>query len=407
VISVNSIQLPELPLRNAPGLRSVYKQIRWLEQSSLRGKLRFLAAKVTRPARLVKPALGISRKHGPIVAQETGLSVIRQFFELWSLSVRHGFAPNAYYLCQLYRPHNRRRAAHFLLNGEYYKLITFLYKIARPDVALMVNKARFYEVCRDHGLPTAPVLVEFENGSPAKWHEAITNLPPRDLFSKPSNGIKGKSVARWIFVGDDCYRGEDGSLFTQDQLLNHLSQLSRVEPYILQPKLANHSGIATLSSGGLCTARVITFRKFDGPAEYLIASFRMPSGNSPADNFSRRGLAAAIDEKAGRLHSAVRMRPDNPPAVFAVHPDTNGTIAGVRLPYWNETVQLCLRAQDIFSKFLCVGWDVAITEQGPLLLEGNYDWGTTVIQQPHDHPIGLTKLTEFYLSCLSGHALGG
>jgi hypothetical protein len=76
------------------------------------------------------------------------------------------------------------------------------------------------------------------------------------------------------------------------------------------------------------------------------------------------------------------------------HPDTGGRLAGFRLPHWSEALALCLKAHASFSAYAYVGWDVAFTDDGPVLVEGNLRWGVESMQRAHYRPLGETLFPE-------------
>jgi hypothetical protein len=80
------------------------------------------------------------------------------------------------------------------------------------------------------------------------------------------------------------------------------------------------------------------------------------------------------------------------------HPDTGAAIAGRRLPLWDEVIALALRAHQSFADFPSVGWDVAISPAGPVLLEGNYNWCVVLAQQAGFRPLGGSRYAEDYLA---------
>jgi hypothetical protein len=64
------------------------------------------------------------------------------------------------------------------------------------------------------------------------------------------------------------------------------------------------------------------------------------------------------------------------------------------VPFWEEALQLAMDAALHFKKYRSIGWDIAITEQGPDLLEGNHDWCKLVWQLPLKQ--GLKPVLEWY-----------
>lgn len=71
---------------------------------------------------------------------------------------------------------------------------------------------------------------------------------------------------------------------------------------------------------------------------------------------------------------------------FDAHPDTGCSFIGFRVPCYKEAVDLCRRAARVRPGMRYVGWDVAVTPDGPVLVEGNdlpaYD-GQIYHQQEH------------------------
>jgi hypothetical protein len=82
------------------------------------------------------------------------------------------------------------------------------------------------------------------------------------------------------------------------------------------------------------------------------------------------------------------------------HPATKAQIEGRALPMWPAVLELIVTAHRIFSQFPSIGWDVAITPEGPILMEANYDWGISLVQQPGARPLGATAYPDHLLSWL-------
>lgn len=116
----------------------------------------------------------------------------------------------------------------------------------------------------------------------------------------------------------------------------------------------------------------MTCRNEHGEVEVTNAVFRMARGrNTVVDNFHAGGIAAAVDVDTGQLGRATDMGVDAATGWCDVHPQTGGVISGRTLPLWRETIQLVEQAHAMFSDRVLIGWDVAILEDGPHLVEGN------------------------------------
>ena len=136
-------------------------------------------------------------------------------------------------------------------------------------------------------------------------------------------------------------------------------------------------------------------------AQILLALYRMPTGSSPVDNFSRGCLAAPIDLATGRLGRAVRKDLRLLPVATDRHPDTRARIEGFQLPWWPEAVSLALSAHAAvhWDGIPAVGWDIALLDDGPVLIEGNNLPCSTGTQMITGIPFGNTA----FVACLNAH----
>jgi hypothetical protein len=119
----------------------------------------------------------------------------------------------------------------------------------------------------------------------------------------------------------------------------------------------------------------------------------MPRARSPVDNVHAGGIAARVDIPTGRLSKATDLgvRPDS--QWHAHHPATGATIEGRVLPFWRETLDLARRAHsEAFGDLLMVGWDIGLTDDGPILVEGNIGPDVDGVQRRSRQPLGQTRL---------------
>jgi hypothetical protein len=55
-------------------------------------------------------------------------------------------------------------------------------------------------------------------------------------------------------------------------------------------------------------------------------------------------------------------------------PGTERSFIGFQLPDWEKAKELALQAADAFPWARSIGWDVAMSGRGPVLIEGNEEW---------------------------------
>lgn len=164
--------------------------------------------------------------------------------------------------------------------------------------------------------------------------------------------------------------------YTPDSLLKYMKEnnLDLLEEYVIQ-----HPDIMAVSPSGLNTIRVFTQIE-DGKLHYLGARFRITI-NSAVDNMAAGNPAAPIDIATGKV---------NGPAIFSditmegidTHPVTGVKIIGFTVPFWDEIKAMLEKAAFLVPENRSIGWDVAITEKGPELIEGNHNWCKLLWQLP-------------------------
>jgi hypothetical protein len=366
-----------------------YTKIEWQNR-----KLYSIISVVVWPLKALFFAFKRTMQLGPRVKRRTGIPKTRQFFDQLCLAIRHFIPPYAFYFYELYDPSNYKLASKIIHNHEILALLPFINSL--KDREILNNKCKFHQECEKAGLPTIPIIAEFEGGKITSWaDDTYGEILKADLFVKPTRGRQGLGARLYKYHEDGRYRKDDGLLLAFDELLNHLSESSREEPYLLQKRIFNHPDISELSTGALCTIRIVTCRPPGGPPKLLISVFKMPTGMSSIDNMRAGALGSPVDEKSGILGEAIAMDP----AAERVsrHPDTNHKIVGVRVPFWPRVIELSILAHDAFPYFSSIGWDIAVTKDGPLLVEGNLLWGIESLQRTHNQPLGETSFPEIYL----------
>lgn len=397
------------PPTAAARLRGWYRVLAWDRASGPADRLRLVLRAAWTPVRAWREADREVADFGAELGETTGLSLHAQRRQLWWLAVRHGLDATSYIDYQLYLPERRRRAAAYLQESEHTRVVRWYNRLHEDsDAAVLRDKPRFHDWCRAHGLPAVPTLLEFDHGeviSPTPSGGA-PSLPETDLFSKPVDATGGHGTARWRFArladGGPTWVGADGRARSASELMAELAETSLTLPLkdrrtsrrmLLQPCLRNHRDLLALTPGALCTLRVLAFRTPGGRAEVQLASYRLAIGDAPADNFHFGGMMAPVDIRTGRLGTAVRRRGRVLVPVDR-HPDTGATIAGHQLPFWPQTLELARRALDLARRVPLIGWDIAITDDGPVLIEANAASNPDIAQAPTGTPLSDTPLPD-------------
>jgi Sugar-transfer associated ATP-grasp len=157
------------------------------------------------------------------------------------------------------------------------------------------------------------------------------------------------------------------------------------EGYIFQRFIAAHPLIAQFSARALPTLRVVTLLS-GGEAEVAYAILRLPGENTNVDDFASKGAAyCLLDPVSGKIDVA---RSGNYLRGREVqeHPASGMSLEGFAVPFWSDVRAACADIHLMFQGHGCIGFDVAITPQGPLIVELNYNPQHVLYQLSSDRP---------------------
>jgi hypothetical protein len=337
------------------------------------------------------------RKWGRALRAAEGVSLGRQWRDLQACAWRHGLRPEVYYYLGLHRC-SRAVWGQFLDPAELHHLQR---DISPDDFSALEDKLLFHRRATAHGLPTPALLAVWRDG--ARDASAGGLRPLRgDLFVKRARSYSSIGVRGYRY---DPGRGEHcsgGRRLDAAALAAELDAASRGFTLLVQPWLRNHPGLADFSSGALCNCRIVTGRHPDGRVEPVLAAFRFPLGSELTCAERDLTLCAAIDLASGRLHAAGTKHPRL--GRLARHPLTGRPIEGAVLPGWPALLALAVAAHAGWPEFPFIGWDIAPTADGPVVLEGGCLWGGYLAQMSGNPPLGLTPFPAIYLSHLRRRA---
>ena len=142
------------------------------------------------------------------------------------------------------------------------------------------------------------------------------------------------------------------------------SVLIKNKKYLVEEYVKQHHDLNNLYSGSVNTLRIITF--LDKKVHILKAIIKFGT-TGQIDNHVAGGMYTFLDKNGCVLYPAC----DDFGHVYYKHPVTDANIVGFKVPYFKEALQLVKKAGKIVPQIRYVGWDVAITENGPVIIEGN------------------------------------
>ncbi len=152
---------------------------------------------------------------------------------------------------------------------------------------------------------------------------------------------------------------------------------------MLEKKVGQHEFLNRLNKSSLNTIRIDTLRRKKGDVTILGAFLRVGRSGNHVDNWYQGGLTIGINLEEGCLYEVGYDAGVNK---YLEHPDSKINFKGIKIPYWIDVVNKVKQAAVAIPNINSVGWDVAVTENGPVIIEGNSDSGIYPIQL-NDRPL--------------------
>lgn len=152
----------------------------------------------------------------------------------------------------------------------------------------------------------------------------------------------------------------------------------------IEEGLHQHPEMSRLNPHSINTLRVATIKGANGP-EFFYAILRMGVNKSFLDNATSGGIYTSVDAEGNCIYDAYAEKLG---IYMKAHPDTGVTFKGFKVPMMKEVIELTKRAASLIPDLGYIGWDVAITEKGPVLVEGNNIPGYDMPQNSAWHPDG-------------------
>ena len=331
---------------------------------------------------------------GRAAKRASGRGLAAQFWDMTVLWFREGIDPPTYYSQQFFRPGQHADFAGYLTPFETKNGILTGLNTQRPRPYPrneMSDKALFAEVCAEHGIKQAATLARGEGGQV----NVLAGLDI-DLFIKLRKSMGAVGTQSLRYLGDGVHRHEDGRTFDRKSLLDFLASESLKAPILAQPWLANHKDIAGLAKDSLLTFRVITCRNENEEPEVGVATLRLLAKLEPGwkDLVPDEEYACAIDLETGRLGRMWGDHMNTSAICYDRHVVTGAPLAGRTVPMWAEIKGLAIAAHKAFPHRTLVGWDIGLTDSGPVVLEGNTNCDVMFVQRVHERPMSRLKLGQ-------------
>ena len=190
----------------------------------------------------------------------------------------------------------------------------------------------------------------------------------------------------------------DGSCGKGIEIIKINGNVNEIYKYLLEKKLVvveeliiQDKEIDKINPSCINTFRIVSINK-NNEVGIVAAYFRIGGGHNFVDNFNSDGMVVPIEISTGSIKYNALDKNGN---LYKFHPNTNYPLVGFVIPKWNEIKELVKKLAQVVPEVGMVGWDIALSNKGPVVVEANDFPGHDIYQLPPHRTNGIGVLPQF------------
>lgn len=326
---------------------------------------------------------------------------ILQSFDIVKLGLRYGFSPLEYYLYGFDRDSITGEEKLSYISNEKINKVLRPKLNSRRWVPILSNKLLFFLFFSKINLPVAKVYGFyyprkgfFFDGSPLRGKEDFIRWQNKsrikNMVIKPVGSLAGKGIRILDkLISPENIKCNDGTKYSLEDIFSFMDKDIKIRQaeedpysgYIIEEKIEQDAIMNLLGGPSLNTVRISTLKEKSGVISIDFGMLRVGGEESLTDNLHQGGYVVNIDVVDGSLADRTYgYRGKYGPWIEEKEINIKAHVKDGRVPYWKDIVSLASKAASFLHGMGSVGWDIAITEQGPVLMEGNSNWDMIIAQ---------------------------
>lgn len=190
--------------------------------------------------------------------------------------------------------------------------------------------------------------------------------------SDSAHGIGVFVCKNVIFSDNDCM------LVKQDGMQLSLKTVLGKIPLLFESVISQTEQFSLFNSSSVNTVRFMTALYPNGEVKIITTFAKIGRAGSDVDNAGGGGnVDCAIDVETGRIYNVIEFGSWQDIQKISCHPDSGVQMDGIIVNDWQYIKSKVLEFQARIPYLKTIGWDVAITDNGPVIVEINNWWDTT------------------------------
>ena len=244
----------------------------------------------------------------------------------------------------------------------------------KPEYKSLLENKLFFALLSEKSPLNTPKLISYNLGNTFYYNNTVKQIYNKsDLVSFFEQVFTVNNLEGLFFRPPSEYGGKGVFKLTRTGLKNELDVRfdSLINGYYVHTKIIEqHKEINKIHDKSVSTLRIISLITSENHPEIISVFMRFGVGDSVIDNASSGGFFVGVNIDEGTLKDTGHYLSQYGGAKIKKHPDSGFIFEGFKVPYFKEACEEVLKGIMVIPNRF-IGWDVAITPNGPIIVEAN------------------------------------
>ena len=290
---------------------------------------------------------------------------------------------NEYYEFAFEKQNSNFRKTFLGLNEQRYYLD---YLNPKKYYSLARNKYLAHKMLENTGVQKTPLYCYYQPEGVFDNNDCIASN-----ISDVYRILKSKNITSCVIKDTENSHGEGVIVikqieYQQNECLLHcfngkilkLSKILDKYPLLFEGIIKQTKQFASFNESSVNTIRFMTTLFPNGEARVIATFIKIGRDGKCVDNAGDGGnVDACVDIDSGELKHVIRYDGIRNVTNITNHPDSNNKLDGVIIDNWDDIKAQVISFQKAFPYIKAAGWDIAVTDDGPVVIEVNDMWDRT------------------------------
>lgn len=304
-------------------------------------------------------------------------------FDFWTLKRKKGITFGEYYNYEFDRQSDLFKNT-FLGKNE--QRIYLDYLNPKKYYILARNKYLTHLLLDEYSIPKAQLYCYY---SPEGRYDIIKRTS-NDL-SSTIQVLKSKNISSCVIKATEdshgnnvfavkqiAYTENDAQLTLLDDTTILLSNVLGNSALVFEQIIHQTAQLDWFNHSSVNTIRFMTCLYPDGSSNVIAAFIKIGRDGAFVDNAGSGGnVDAGVDVNTGKIYGSIIFSGFRDTITIEKHPDSNSQLNDVIIDNWSSICEKVCSFQRSMPFLKAIGWDIAITDEGPMVIEMNDFWDTT------------------------------